>query len=155
MKENLAKAVYRQYGRGKEGFDVVSVQFALHYFFTDITTLNAFLTNVSETCKVGGYFIGTCYDGKKVFNLLEGKKQNESAIIIQNDKTMWEVKKRYDADTFNDDETSLGYAIDVFQESINKTFTEYLVNFTYFERLLENYGFRMLKKDGIKRIRFP
>ena len=153
--EKLGSGVYKQYGIGKEGFDVVSVQFALHYFFTDITTLNSFLTNVSETCKIGGYFIGTCYDGKKVFNLLEDKKQNESAIIIQDEKKMWEVKKRYDSDTFNDDETSLGYAIDVYQESINKTFTEYLVNFTYLKRLLENYGFRTLKKNELKNLNFP
>ena len=35
---------------------------------------------------------------------------------------------------------SLGYAIGVYQESINKTFKEYLVNFNYFVRMMENYG---------------
>ena len=154
-KEKLGSGVYKQYGRGKEGLDVVSVQFALHYFFSDISTLNGFLKNVSETCKIGGYFIGTCYDGKKVFQMLEDKKQNESAIIMHEEKKMWEVKKRYDLNTFANDETCVGYAIDVFQESINKTFTEYLVNFTYLERLLENYGFRTLKKEELKEFDFP
>ena len=68
---------------------------------------------------------------------------------------MWEIKKRYDADTFNDDETSLGYPIDVFQESINKTFREYLVNYEYLTRVLENYGFALLSTEEYKDLNLP
>ena len=71
----LGKGVYRQYGIGRDGFDVCSVQFAIHYMFHTPQTLNQFLRNVSETTKVGGYFIGTSYDGRKVFDMLKGKKQ--------------------------------------------------------------------------------
>ena len=151
----LGKAVYKKYGVAKEGFDIVSCQFAIHYFFTDLLTLNGFLQNISETCKIGGYFIGTSYDGRKVFNMLEDKKQNESVIIMEGKKKMWEVKKIYDSSSFENDETSLGYAIDVYQESINKTFREYLVNYTYLERLLENFGFKRLSKDELNVLKFP
>ena len=40
-------------------------------------------------------------------------------------------KKLYDNKTFPNDSMSLGYKIDVYQESINKTFSEYLVNFDF------------------------
>ena len=50
---------------------------------------------------------------------------------------------------FADDETSLGYAIDVYQETINKTFREYLVNFEYLTNLMEDYGFVVLDKDEL------
>ena len=30
-----------------------------------------FLRNVSETTKEGGYFMGTSYDGNKIFKMLE------------------------------------------------------------------------------------
>ena len=153
--KKLGKAVYKKYGIGKDGFDIVSCQFAIHYFFTDLKTLNGFLQNVSETCKVGGIFIGTSYDGRKVFNMLEDKKQNESVVIMEGDKKMWEVKKIYDKDVFENDETSVGYAIDVFQESINKTFREYLVNYMYLERLLENYGFKRLEKQELEKLNLP
>lgn len=153
--KKLGKAVFENYGVGKDGFDVVSVQFALHYFFQDINTLNGFLQNVSETCKVGGYFIGTCYNGEEIYKLLEDKKPNEGVVIIQDDKKMWEIVKRYDSEIFKNDETSLGYKIDVFQESINKSFSEYLVNFTYLHRLLENYGFRKLTKEEAEKLDFP
>ena len=29
-----------------------------------LLALHGYLRNVSENCKVGGYLIGTCYDGK-------------------------------------------------------------------------------------------
>lgn len=137
----LGKGVYKNFGIAKNGFNIISTQFALHYFFENKHTCNAFLRNVSECCKVGGYFIGTCYDGKKIFRLLEEKKQGESISKLNKGQKIWEVEKMYDKNDFNDNETSFGYAINVYQESINKTFKEYLVNFNYLSILLENYGF--------------
>jgi len=46
----------------------------------------------------------------------------------------------------------LGYAIDIYQETINKTFREYLVNFNYLNRILENYGFVKLTSDELKEL---
>jgi hypothetical protein len=42
------------------------------------------------------------------------------------------MKKQYDASEFLDDESCVGYGIDVYQESINQTFSEYLVNYNFF-----------------------
>ena len=39
-------------------------------------------------------------------------------------RKVWEVTKRYDRDEFPDDSSSVGYAIDVYQETINKVFTD-------------------------------
>ena len=95
--------------------------------------------------------MGTCYDGKRVFNMLERKKEGESVFIMnENDTKMWDMKKMYNKTTFPDDESSLGYPIDIYQESINKTFPEWLVNFDYLTELLENYGFSKLDKDELK-----
>ena len=41
---------------------------------------------------------------------------------------MWEITKKYTSTQFENNETSVGYAINVYQESINKVFPEYLVN---------------------------
>ena len=86
------------------------------------------MRNISECTKVGGHFISTQYDGKTVFNKLRGLKEGESLTIMEEGKEIWEVTKKYDRDEFPDDATSIGYAIDVYQETINKVFTEYLVN---------------------------
>ena len=151
----LGRGVYNQYGIGKEGFDVVSCQFAIHYFFENHIKLHTFLRNVCEGCKVGGYFIGTCYDGSRVFNELRGVKEGESISEYKNGQKIWEIKKQYDRDEFKNDETSVGLAIDVFQETINKMFREYLVNFDYLTRIMKNYGFEVLSKEEAKDNNMP
>ena len=49
---------------------------------------------------------------------------------MEGEKKLWEIMKRYDnlSDGFKDDISCLGLQIDVYQESINKVFPEYLVN---------------------------
>lgn len=173
----LGKGVYKEYGIAKEGFDICSIQFAIHYMFENQETLQNLLRNVSEVTKVGGYFIGTSYDGKAMFNLLKGVKEGESVAGTSGAGTasgagtstsaneadtsaneagtgtldkLWEVTKRYNRKEFEDNVSCLGYAIDVYQESINKVFREYLVNYDYLTQLLENYGFILLTKDELR-----
>jgi len=159
--KSLGQGVYNQYGVGSEGFDVCSIQFAIHYMFENQETLHNFLQNVSEVTKEGGYFIGTSYDGERIFNMLKNVQENESKVIMGGNeatgdlKKIWEVTKRYDRAEFNDDETCLGYAIDVFQETINKTFREYLVNYSYLTRVLENYGFVLVSKEELEKLHSP
>lgn len=143
----LGQGVYKAYGVGEDGFDVCSIQFAIHYMFESQVTLQNFLRNVSETTKVGGYFIGTSYDGSSIFKMLASKKEGESVTITEDGAKIWEVTKRYDREEFEADSSSLGYAIDVYQDSINKVFREYLVNYDYLTRLMENYGFVLLSRD--------
>jgi hypothetical protein len=104
---------------------------------------------------MGGYFIGTCYDGKTVFNLLKKKMHGESMVIMKDDKKIYEITKMYHETGFPDDEASLGYPIDVFQETINKVFREYLVNFDYFIQIMEDYGFVLVSKDDAKKMGLP
>ena len=153
--KQLGKGVYKQYGIGKDGFDICSVQFALHYMFESQETLQHFLRNVSEVTKVGGYFIGTSYDGKTMATMLKNKKENESIAIIEDGKKIWEIIKKYDRTDYDDNSSCVGFAIDVFCESINKTFREYLVNYDYLTRILENYGFVLLSKEEIKEKNLP
>ena len=157
----LGKGVYKEYGIASEGFDICSIQFAIHYMFENQNTLQNFLRNVSEVTKVGGYFIGTSYDGQLMFNALRGIKEDESLTIMSSEQgassagtstdpsKIWEVTKRYDRKEFSDNASCLGYKIDVYQESINKTFSEFLVNYDYLTQLLENYGFVLLKRDEL------
>ena len=151
----LGKGVFNIYGKGENGFNVSSIQFAIHYMFENNNSLQNFLTNVSECTQIGGYFIGTCFNGKKIFDILKDKKENESYTIMSDDKKITEITKRYDRKDFDDNNSCLGYSIDVYQESINKVFREYLVNFDYLDNLMQNYGFVKLTDDELKRINIP
>jgi hypothetical protein len=152
---SLPAGVRPHRGKLAGGADVVSCQFALHYFFRDRTTLHTFLRNVSEGCRVGGFFIGTCYDGQRVFNMLRDVKPGEGVEETIDGKRIWEVKRMFTADRFEPNSSSVGYAIDVYQETINKVFREYLVNFDYLRRLMRNYGFELLTPTEAKRMGLP
>lgn len=152
----LGRGVYKHHGVGKEGFDVVSNQFSLHYFTESPEKFHNFLRNVSECCKFGGYFIGTSYDGKTVFDRLEKKEVGESITISTSaGERIWEITKQYEETTFNNDASSLGYRIDVYQESINKVFPEFLVNYDYLISTIENYGFKLVEQDELKTMGLP
>jgi len=143
----LDKAVVRLYGKGADGFNVSSCQFALHYFLESPDTLKGFMKNLAECTKMDGYFIGTAYDGKKIFDLLRDKEKGESMQIVQDDVKVWEVTKQYANGTFNEDNSSsIGYRIDVYQDSINKIFSEYLVNFDYLNKVMSLYGFELIDR---------
>ena len=146
----LGKGVYDNFGVAINGFNVGSCQFSLHYFFENKYTFHNFLKNISDTIKVDGYFIGTCFDGKTVFNQLNSKTIDSGFAIMQDKYKMFEIIKLYSQTGFPDDHTCLGYPINVYQETINQYFREYLVNFDYFVQIMEDYGFNLISTDDTK-----
>jgi len=156
--EQFGKYISSLYGIAKNKFDVGSIQFALHYMFENVERLHSFMKNASDTIKVGGHFIGTCFDGELVFNKLKTIDTGDTYYIyrqldenadkddIQNRKKIWSIKKKYNQTEFNNDDSSLGLMVSVFQETINKDFDEYLVNFNYFIECMNQYGFEPEKK---------
>ena len=129
--------------------------FALHYYFESLDTLHNFVRNLSECTRLNGYFIGCCYDGKTVFKMLENKLNGETITIIENNRKKYELTKLYDETGFADDETSLSYSINIFQDTIGKTFREYLVNFHYFVSVMEEYGFALVPKEQAQQLGLP
>jgi len=151
----LGKGLIKHYGVGDKGFNITSCQFAIHYFFKNKSTFHQFLRNVAECTKINGYFIGTCYDGLTVFNKLKSVEKEKGITIMKEGRKIYEIIKMYDETGFPDEDMSLGYSINVFQESINQYFREYLVNFNYFIRIMEDYGFVIVKKEEAKHMNLP
>jgi len=139
--QELGAGVAAARNKGKGGFDVVSCQFATHYFFENHTTLTTFLDNVQALCKPGGYFVGTCYDGQRVFDALEDKDPGDGISLTDGDEVLVSITKEYESNVFEANDTSLGYPITVTQESIGKPATEFLVNMEYLTRELRVRGF--------------
>lgn len=59
-------------GRAARGFDAVSCQFAIHYFFGAARDLDGLLGNVAENLRRGGLFVTTLMSGAAVQALLAG-----------------------------------------------------------------------------------
>ena len=71
----------KYFGLGSDGFDIISSQFSMHYYFENKRTFEGFIRNLKENIKKGGYFIGSCYDGKKIFDYF--KKIEDERIVIE------------------------------------------------------------------------
>ena len=62
------------------------------------------------------------------------------------------MTKKYEGNKLSYDETPLGLEIDIYQESINKVHTEFIVVFKYFTKILELYGFEPCPQEELTRI---
>ena len=109
-------------------------------------TLNTY-TYPQNNCKTHVYFIGTCYDGMKVFQALQ---QTSDGLLEMNDEygnRVYSIQKRYEIDDFTytpDRKTEMfGQKIDVYMNSIGQTITEYLVNFNMVADIMKEYHFRL------------
>ena len=138
-------------------FDVISIMFAIHYLFESKTTFDNLIDNIDGNLKNNGYFIGTCLDGKKVFDLFnqESKQQNDYITGEKDGKIIWKIKKKYSNQEFNANESSLGMSIGVYISSINQEITEYLVNFDYLVEKLKEKNIVLLTDDECKQLVLP
>ena len=136
-------------GRLKMGSDCVSVMFALHYFFENKTMFNGFLKNLADILKVGGYFIGCCFDGEKVFDLLRGVQVKNG---VDGESLLWSIKKVYTDDDLPEDESAFGMGIDVDFISIGTSHREYLVPFKLLQEKLGKIGCELLTAEELKEV---
>lgn len=144
-------------GIAKDRFDVVSCQFAIHYFFKNSQSLNTFIDNVDSVLKDGGYFIGTCFDGFRVDEMFQERhvQENESIKGSKNNRDIWVIKKLYDGHFNNKD---LGVKIGVNVESINTgghLYDEYLVSFDKLVEELAKRNIRILNVEECRGLDLP
>jgi hypothetical protein len=134
-------------GFASKGFDVVSCMFAIHYMFKDRESVDGFLTNVSDNLKVGGFFIGCCFDGDSVHKLLNGLPEGGVKTGRDKDTDIWSIKRSYNEsveDVLPASDEGLGKAVDVFYYSIGEEHREYLVSFEYLTKRMEEIGCELL-----------
>jgi hypothetical protein len=133
------------YGHCKDGFDIGSIQFALHYMFDSENSILNFIYNLMDCIKIGGYFCATCFDGEAVFQLLKDIHKNE---IMEKYAPFSSIQKMYDN---TDKELNMSHyvpmAIGVKQETLNDTefYKEYLVFADYFIHMMKLHGFELVQ----------
>lgn len=137
----------------KHTFDTVSVFFAIHYFFKSKQIFNNFIQNIADNVKIGGYFVGCCYDGDIIHKLFEKQlEENDNNILTfrkTNGDIILEIEKNYTG-ILDDTDKSFGKEINVIVQSINKKHPEYLVNFTLLSKELFKIGFIMTESNNFE-----
>ena len=125
--------------RGPASFDIVSCQFALHYFLANEKALEDFLYNVSLNLKLGGYFIGTTLDGRQVYNALS---TTDPLVGTKKNIRIWQINKAYKS---TEDFAAVGQKINVYNVNIGQEIAEYLVNFDNFTKRAKQFGLELVK----------
>jgi hypothetical protein len=155
----LSEKTQIPYGYCKQGFDIGSIQFALHYMFDKEESIMKFIYNLIDCIQVGGYFCATCFDGTSMMELLKDIKKGEIMSTSHDDagtfKLSTEVKpgyvpfsniqKLYDNSDAKEKSYYVPLTIGVKQQSLNKDkfLKEYLVFAEYFIPLMANHGFEL------------
>ena len=150
--EGIPPAVMDLRGAGSSGFDTVACMFAIHYFFKDKVALDGFLRNLADTVKVGGFFVGCCFDGHTVDTLLRDTAVNGVKRGTEDATDLWTITKRYE-EPLSDNESGLGRAIDVGFISIGESYTEYLVSFPYLVSRMAKIGLELLTPEELVEMR--
>jgi len=153
----LLRQVFAPSGPGAGGFDTVSCMFAMNYIFRDEATLAGFLTNLADTIKVGGYFVGCYRDGDSVARLLA--TSDDVSVVGRDGKAdAWMMTKQYGArigSTVPPTEAGLGLAVEVDFMLAGNTRTEYLVSWSYLLSRLSECGLELLTAEEITTLGLP
>lgn len=140
-----AEKIYtRKFIPAKYMFDTISLQFCFHYFFKDEISFRTILQNLNDNLKIGGFVIGTTFDGERIYNSL---KTTDSVLGKEfSGELMWKIDKKYGTTklTFTDKKGNFGKQIDVLVKTIGVVHPEYLVNFKYMTKIMEEYGFSLI-----------
>ena len=131
------KLIALQKGDHKMDFDVISCQFAMHYFFKNTHTWMNFVRNILDRLRTnGGTLITTCMKGEFVhdsFMLQKGEISGPFGTLQQ----------KYSATDFKENPIPLGYALSATINSIGTTNEEYLVNTEWFKKQMRFYNMNL------------
>jgi SAM-dependent methyltransferase len=140
------------HGFARQGFDVVSCQFAVHYFFASEQTLMNFAANVSNFLKPGGYFVGTCLDAGKVNDAVKGLPLGGAVEGLHEGVTIWQIVRLYESFDEKDPSKNIGLKIRVYMETIGQSLVEYLVDFRVLVSAMAKVGLHPLTTPECKQL---
>jgi mRNA (guanine-N7-)-methyltransferase len=131
---------------GDTKFNIISCQFAIHYFFQDEASLNNLLTIVSSRLQSGGIFIGTSMDGGRIRQRLLEK----NADVIGN--RIYKIQNKTDLTSpvpyNNTYVVSLGEETDTDHYFSDKDSTEFLVDIGELKKACDKFGIEVIETKG-------
>lgn len=131
-------------------FDIISSQFAIHYLFSDETSINNFIHNIKSFLRKNGYILLTLFDADLVNNLFQDSDKYTSNYTDEDGQRqkLYEIVKKYDK--FN---KNVGNPINVLMSWINDDYIqEYLVSKELLVNTMKKAGCRLVDTDTFKNV---
>jgi len=135
--EVYVKDLSRNVISGNNDCDVVTSMFAFHYFFETEDTFNTVMKSIDNNLKVGGYFMGTMFDGESLRKVL---KDGDYTL-----KDNGEVK--FNINVYNPlTDYPFGNRIGVYLKDtvLDVPMDEYVVYFDKFVELMKSRGYGLV-----------
>lgn len=142
--------VYRvkNYINKEQKFDVININFAIHYFLANKKLFESLIVNIHENLKKGGVLMATVLDGSMIYKNLKNKNKVSTNSV--------EFTKKYNNSiNFNSPKFKfLGQKVDVLVKGTkyfgNKPITEFLFNFNKFLGIMEQLGFELVEMKSFQ-----
>lgn len=129
-------------------FDIINIQFAIHYLFDSQTSVDNLTNKVKDYLKTDGYLICTVFDPKQLVTAFAGKDTVTSWYTDDEGqrKKFFEIIKKFEGEV----EDKASQAIDVYMSWISqegKYLTEYLVTPKFLIKTMEKAGCVLVDTD--------
>ncbi|RKO92354.1 mRNA capping enzyme-domain-containing protein [Blyttiomyces helicus] len=124
-----------------EPFDIVSCQFALHYFFEKKEYFDTFIHNVKRNLTKGGFFTASLFDGFRVLDMIEKGENKQDDFYI---RPLFDIRMGIE-----NIKKEFGVPISAVlkgndQVILNTPTQEFLVFSDLFIRRMASHGFRLI-----------
>lgn len=132
----------------KPSYDIVSIQFAIHYLFDTEQSLRMLLQNVSDHLGENGLFIATCFAGERLHELFSSNQQIELEFKNKQEQVICKLVKKYEDAQYQEQE--FGLNIDVLIERIGEVHTESLVKTPTLIRIALEYQLELVETKSFE-----
>jgi len=126
-------------------FEVVSIQFAIHYMLGSKKEWETFFKNIDGVLEKGGLFMCSFLDGESVNDSLE-KNGEVNYLGNDNSSSIFKLERLYEGKM-----KDLGQEIKVISENFGEM-NEYLVNVNFLIKYFEKKGYELLENKFFKEI---
>ena len=147
FKVNNPVYVVKDYVNKGQKFDVVNINFAIHYFLKNKELFESLVMNIHQNLKKGGVLMATVLDGRLVYQALKGKNTYNTNKVTFDKK--YKNTQNFDSPKFK----LLGQEVQVLVKGtkyFNKPISEFLFNFEKFLKIMEELGFELVEKGNFK-----
>lgn len=143
----------------KNSFDIISIQFAIHYLFKSHQTLQGLMNNILNLIKSGGYLIFTTIDSQFLSNLFKetdeylgkmGIKReiNNKNVIFSTDVMKIKIDKKNAYMWENQTLPLFGSEYSFTLNSAVDDCVEYVVSRKTIDYICSNFGFQLIKNSN-------
>jgi mRNA (guanine-N7-)-methyltransferase len=119
---------------GNDKFDMVSCQFAIHYFFKSKDTLDTFIEILDMSINLNGMFIATTMDGDKIKQIFKSNKTVIENDIFKIENLTTDLDKSFN----NKFVVNLGKKTDKGHYFVDKPSEEYLIDLEELKNLCKD-----------------